>query len=116
MTVINLMQRQIEHRAELLCQNRNKGLPVGIGKCCYEPVKNGVQFIKHHYKLDSSHSDYSTLVARIIWDEPLKSWCLNVPHEKEGEWIPYPFLSQSDDLTAIIREIEKDPKSMFWNR
>jgi len=114
MTVVNLMQRQIEHRAGLLCQNRNKGLPVDIGKCCFEPIENGVHFIKHHYKLDSSHLDYSTAVAKIIWNESSQSWHLNIPDSKEGHWVPYPYLSQSNDLTSLIREIEKDPKSMFW--
>ncbi|MDC0609754.1 DUF3024 domain-containing protein [Vibrio sp.] len=115
MSVVNLMQRQIERRADLLCQNRNKGLPVGIGKCCYEPINNGVQFIKHHYKLDSSHFDYSTLVAQVTWEEAKRAWLLTIPNESEGEWVPYPFLAQSDDLTAVIREIEKDPKSLFWD-
>ncbi|MGL5410143.1 MAG: DUF3024 domain-containing protein [Shewanella sp.] len=28
--------------------------------------------------------------------------------------MPYPFLARSHDLTAMIREVEKDPKSYFW--
>jgi hypothetical protein len=114
MTVVNLLQRQIEHRAELLCQNRNKGLPVGIGKSCYEPIVDGVTFIKHHYKLDSSHYDYSTPVAKIQWDHRTEQWELYVPDGK-NTWIPYPFLRKSVDLTALTREVEKDPKSLFWS-
>ncbi len=119
MAVINLLQRQIERRAELLCHSRNRSLPVDMGKSSFEPIENGVQFIQHHYKLDSVHSEYSTVVARIVRDDEENNWALYIPsrEELEGEsnlWVPYPFLSKSGDLTALMREIEKDPKSYFW--
>ncbi|CAM3972417.1 hypothetical protein VA7868_03261 [Vibrio aerogenes CECT 7868] len=114
--VVNLLQRQIEHRATLVCENRNKGLPVGIGKAGFEPVTNGVKFIFSHYKLDSSHCDYAVPVARIQWEDASSHWVLSVPDEADNNiWIPYPYLERSVDLTALIREIEKDPKSFFWS-
>jgi hypothetical protein len=114
MSVINLLQRQLERRAELLCHSRNKGLPVGLGKSCFESLLNGVQFSKQHYKLDSHHLDYSTPVAQIRWDENDRMWVLLVASE-ENAWMPYPYLERSGDLTAVIREVEKDPKSYFWS-
>jgi hypothetical protein len=114
MSVVNLLQRQIERRAELLCHSRNKGIPVGLGKSCFEPLSNGVQFMKSHYKLDSNHLEYSSLVAKIEWDETELQWALYVPSDENG-WLPYPYLQRSGDLTAVIREIEKDPKSYFWS-
>lgn len=114
MSVVNLLQRQIERRAELLCHSRNKSLPVDLGKSFFEPLENGVQFIKNCYKIDSSHLEYSTLVAKIEWDEQLGMWALFVPDE-EDEWLPYPYLQRSSDLTALMREVEKDPKSYIWS-
>jgi hypothetical protein len=113
MAVVNLLQRQVERRADLVCQSRNSGLPVGIGKSDFEPINNGVEFIRYHYKLDSGHIDYSTVVARVLWDESHMRWSLLIPNSS-GEWVPYPYLSMSEDLTAVIREVEKDPKSLFW--
>ncbi len=56
MSLVSLLQRQVEHRAELLCHNRNLNLPVELGKASYEPLDNGVNFIKQHYLLDSTHA------------------------------------------------------------
>ncbi|ASG05331.1 DUF3024 domain-containing protein [Vibrio anguillarum] len=116
MAVVNLLQRQLERRAELVCHNRNQSVSVELGKSCFEPIVNGVHFIKHHYKLDSTHCDYSSIVAKVIWEEA--KWALYIPNtdpDKEIEdWLPYPFLPKTTDLTALIREIEKDPKSYFW--
>ncbi|MGY3571230.1 DUF3024 domain-containing protein [Vibrio paucivorans] len=114
--LVNLLQRQVESRARVVCQNRNKGLPVELGKSSFEPLENGVQFIKQHYLLDSSHCDYSSLVARITWDVQSEKWELKIPSEEEPEeaWVPYPYLARSSDLTALTREVEKDPKSYFW--
>lgn len=114
MRVVNLLQRKIERRAKLLCEARNQGLPVGIGKSSFESIENGVQFIKHHYKLDSCQCDYSTIVAKITWNNSERIWNVFVPDE-DNHWVPYPFLSNSHDLTAVIREVEKDPKSVFWS-
>ena len=124
MAVVNLLQRQLERRAELVCHNRNQSLPVELGKSCFEPIADGVQFIKHHYKLDSTHSDYSSIVAKVFREE--LQWGLYIPSDHSSaryvlngqqdtqSWQPYPYLPKSDDLTALIREIEKDPKSYFW--
>lgn len=119
MAVVNLLQRQVERRAELVCQSRNQSLPVDLGKSSFEPIEDGVQFIQHHYKLDSVHSEYSSIVARIVWDNADNLWKLYIPSREDksasGQWVPYPFISKSADLTALMREIEKDPKSYFWS-
>lgn len=117
MAVISILQRQIERRAELVCHNRNQSLPAELGKSDFEPIENGVQFIKNHFKLDSAHCDYTSPVAKVIWEEELSLWALYVPCEPGNllEWMPYPYLSKSGDLTALIREVEKDPKSYFWS-
>lgn len=115
--IVNLLQRQLERRAELLCMSRNQSLPAELGKSSFEPIENGVQFILCHYKLDSSHCDYESLVAKIVWEEASKQWILYAYDEEQSTsepWIPYPFLARSEDLTAIIREVEKDPKAYFW--
>ncbi|WP_295891632.1 DUF3024 domain-containing protein [uncultured Vibrio sp.] len=114
MSLVNLLQKQVESRAQAVCQNRNRSLPVELGKSGYEPMINGVQFIKQHYLLDSSHCDYSSNVARIQWNEGVEHWELTIPSEEGDAWIPYPFLFKSTDLTALIREVEKDPKSYIW--
>ncbi|HFG1872559.1 TPA: DUF3024 domain-containing protein, partial [Vibrio cholerae] len=46
-----------------------------------------------------------------------KQWALYAYDQQKAQseaWIPYPFLARSEDLTAIIREVEKDPKAYFW--
>ncbi len=120
MAVVNLLQRQIERRAELLCHSRNRSLPVDLGKSSFESIENGVQFIQQHYNVDSVRSEYSSIVARIVWDNQENHWALYIPSREESEvedelWVPYPFLSKSGDLTALMREVEKDPKSYFWS-
>ncbi len=62
--IVNLLQRQLEHRAELLCMSRNQSLPAELGKSSFEPIEHGVQFILCHYKLDSTRCDYESLVAK----------------------------------------------------
>ncbi|EKO3382131.1 DUF3024 domain-containing protein [Vibrio fluvialis] len=117
MAVISLLQRQIERRAELVCNNRNQSLPAELGKSGFESIENGVQFIQSHFKLDSAHCDYTSPVAKVIWEEESRLWALYVPSGlgESPEWMPYPYLSKSGDLTALIREVEKDPKSYFWS-
>ncbi|GAA5644964.1 MULTISPECIES: DUF3024 domain-containing protein [Vibrio] len=116
MSLVNLLQRQVETRAQVVCQNRNQSLPVELGKASFEVLDNGVVFVKQHYLLDSSHCDYFNPVARVLWDEEQQRWNLSVIQE-EGcdDWVPYPYLAFSNDLTALMREIEKDPKSLFWD-
>ncbi|TXZ32719.1 DUF3024 domain-containing protein [Vibrio cholerae] len=115
--IVNLLQRQLERRAELLCMSRNQSLPAELGKSSFEPIEHGVQFILCHYKLDSTRCDYESLVAKIVWEEASKQWALYAYDQQKAQsevWIPYPFLARSEDLTAIIREVEKDPKAYFW--
>lgn len=115
MSVVSLLQRQVESRAQLICQQRNQGVPAELGKASYETIGNGVVFIKQHFLLDSSHCDYMQPVAKVTWSDKTNSWELYMPDETSNEsWLPYPFLARSSDLTCIMREIDKDPKSMFW--
>jgi hypothetical protein len=114
MAVINLLQRQIEYQAGLVCRNRNEGLPADIGQSRFELIPNGAEFIKYHYKLDSCHCDYETPVARVLWDHGSQQWELYFRDEM-NLWMPYPFLAKSLDLTVLMREIEKDPQSFFWS-
>ncbi len=72
--IVNLLQRQLERRAELLCMSRNQSLPAELGKSSFEPIEHGVQFILCHYKLDSTRCDYESLVAKIVWEEASKQW------------------------------------------
>ncbi len=113
MSLIEMTQCRLERCAELLCANRNKSMPVELGKSLYELDENSVVFSKAHYLLDSVASSYTSIVAKVELDLDTKMWMLFVPNE-EDKWIPYPFLARSADLTAIMREIEKDPKSYFW--
>ncbi|OLQ94211.1 hypothetical protein BIY21_09410 [Vibrio ponticus] len=116
MGLVSLLQRQVESRAETICRCRNQNLPAELGKASFEPISNGVVFFKQHYLLDSAHCDYTSQVAKILWDDESSLWCLYMADEQDDEiWLPYPFLPQSIDLTALMREIDKDPKSLFWD-
>ncbi|GAL17398.1 hypothetical protein JCM19235_5947 [Vibrio maritimus] len=78
-------------------------------------LEQGVVFSKAHYLLDSTSSSYTSAVAKVELDPNDQNWLVFVPDEEDGEtWIPYPFLGKSSDLTAVMREIEKDPKAYFW--
>ncbi|SEG04118.1 DUF3024 domain-containing protein [Vibrio hangzhouensis] len=115
MTLIEMSQCRLERCAEIVCSNRNKSMPVELGKSLFEMLDHGVLFSKAHYLLDSSTSSYISAVARVELDSNTREWLLFVPDEEDGNnWMPYPFLGKSSDLTAIMREIEKDPKAYFW--
>jgi hypothetical protein len=115
MGLVSLLQRQVESRAELICKQRNQSTPAALGKASYEPLSDGVVFIKQHFLLDSSHCNYMNPIAKVLWSHDSNQWQLFLPHESELDtWLPYPYLARSRDLTAIMREIDKDPKSMFW--
>lgn len=117
MSLVSMLQRQVESRALLVCSNRNQGVPVELGgKSNFEAIDNGVEFVKQHYLLDSAHCDYMSSVARVEWSENHNCWLLLVPRsDRAGKhWLPYPHLAQSKDFTAIMREIEKDPYASFW--
>lgn len=36
MSVVSLLQRQVESRAQLICQQRNQSVPAELGKASYE--------------------------------------------------------------------------------
>ena len=112
----SLLQKQIESRARVICEQRNRSLPAELGKATYEVTDNGVVFIKQHFLLDSTHCDYMLPVAKVQWDDERSAWLLSMPDKsKEERWLPYPYLAQSHDLTAIMREVDKAPKSVFWD-
>ncbi len=117
MSLVSLLQKQVESRALIVCQNRNRSLPVELGKSCFESFDCGVEFIKQHYLLDSTHMDYTSSVARVEWNPTQACWHLMIPKDSNQPttWLPYPYLIKSQDLTAIMREIDKDPKSLFWD-
>lgn len=115
MSLISLLQKQVEVRAEAICRHRNQSMPTELGKADFESITNGVIFFNQHYLLDSSHFDYTSPVAKVCWDEGDQAWLLFMMDEQsEEEWIAYPYLSQSQDLTAIMRELDKDPENLFW--
>ncbi|MCG9649154.1 DUF3024 domain-containing protein [Vibrio brasiliensis] len=116
MGLVSLLQRQVESRAQSICKMRNQNTPAELGKAGYEVTDDGVVFIKQHFLLDSSHCDYMDYIAKVSWNNQDNRWQLSIPHQTlYEEWVPYPFLPYSTDLTAIIREVDKDPKEMFWN-
>lgn len=115
MALVSLLQRQVESRAELICKHRNQSMPTELGKAGFEALNNGVIFINQHFLLDSSHCNYMNPIAKVAWNSEINQWQLFVPlDDGSEEWVPYPYLAQSGDLTAIMREIDKDPKEVFW--
>lgn len=115
MGLVSLLQRQVESRAELICKQRNQSTPAELGKASFEAISNGVVFSKQHFLLDSSHCHYMNPIAKVAWNHEINQWQLFMPHDANNDqWIPYPYLAQSVDLTAIMREIDKDPKAIFW--
>ncbi|KII76148.1 DUF3024 domain-containing protein [Vibrio renipiscarius] len=116
MSLVSLLQKQVETRAETICHHRNQNMPTALGgKADFESIVNGVIFFNQHYLLDSSHCDYTSAIAKVCWDDEQQAWLLFMIDEQyDDDWQPYPYLSQSQDLTAIMREIDKDPKNLFW--
>ena len=115
MRLVSILQKQVESRAQVICSQRNTNVPAELGKASYEVTESGVVFIKQHFLLDSAHCDYMLPVAKVTWSQDQHVWLLLIPEKTtEPLWIPYPYLAQSSDLTAIMREIGKDPKSVFW--
>ena len=115
MGLVSLLQRQVESRAELICKQRNQSTPAELGKASFETMNNGVIFIKQHFLLDSSHCNYMNPIAKVAWNGELNQWQLFMPQETDSDqWVPYPYLAQSSDLTASMREIDKEPKEMCW--
>ncbi len=116
MGLVSLLQKQIEHQAQMACQERNQGLPIEHGKACFETLANGVAFIKQHYLLDSNQCSYSSSVAKVIWDEKQQYWLFFVPHPQDKHhWRPYPTLASSAELSLIMREVTRDPLALIWS-
>lgn len=42
MGLVSLLQKQVESRAQVICEQRNKSLPAELGKASYEVTDNGV--------------------------------------------------------------------------
>lgn len=116
MAVINLLQHQLEKSADVACHRRNQNLPFDVGTASYERIEQGVQFIQHHYKLDSTHSDYSSIVAKIVYDVEPCYWSLSLLQQEQGVemWVPYPYLSGSHTLADLIETIVMDPQHVIW--
>lgn len=117
MNLTSILQRQVENRALRVCSCRNQGIPIALGgRSHFESIDNGVNFIHDHYLLDSVHSDYSSVVARVQWSDNDKCWLLSVPKDSgtNASWLPYQPLAHSKDLTKIMNEIESDPNASFW--
>ncbi|MEH0664562.1 DUF3024 domain-containing protein [Vibrio scophthalmi] len=118
MGLVSLLQKQAQRRAEMICKHRNQSLPAEFGKASYEMAGQGVVFIKQFFLLDSNHCEYMSPVAKVDWNDDLGAWQLFMlsPEESDQEsWTPYPYLPPSLDLTAIMREVDKDPKAVFWD-
>lgn len=116
MAVSEMDRRRLERNAALLCCQRNCNHPVELGKSLFETCANGVQFSKAHYRLDSSHCEYTIPVAKVEFDSLTRAWSILVPQDDRDKspWIPYPYLPSSSDLIAVLKEIERDPKFYFW--
>ena len=115
MSVVSLLQKQVESRAEAICRHRNQSLPAELGKADFESIPNGVILLKLHYLLDSAHASYTAPVAKVYWSDDKQAWSLMmIDDEDDQQWLAYPYLAQSQDLTAIMRELDKDPKNLFW--
>lgn len=113
-----MLRCRLKRGAEEVCTHRNTSLPVELGKAVYELTSLGLTFSKAHFRLDSMHCDFFSVVVKVEYVEEENIWKVQIPNsesvDSQFQWVPYPFLPQSGDLTAVFREIEKDPKSYFW--
>lgn len=119
MGLVSLLQKQVETRAQMICQQRNQSLPTELGKAGFESLDNGVVFIQQHFLLDSSHCDYTYPIAKVVWNSELGLWQLFVPNDEESDesndyWSPYPYLTPSSDLASVMKEVAQDPNAVFW--
>ncbi|EOA6546256.1 TPA: DUF3024 domain-containing protein [Vibrio vulnificus] len=116
MSVTQIAISRLNKGAQALCTKRNVNLPVELGKCLYQPFEKGVIFYKAAYLLDSRHSEYTSPVAKILFDALHGEW-LFFQAKFDGDtfyWEPYYPLMKSDDLDSILEEIEHDPLACFW--
>ncbi|MEL7385808.1 MAG: DUF3024 domain-containing protein, partial [Pseudomonadota bacterium] len=88
-----------------------------LGKCLYEPIENGVELYHAHFLLDSQHSEYTSPIAKILFDANTQLWCFYVPTYRGEElvWVPYERLPMSETLEVLLAELESDPQACFWD-
>ncbi|HAS6346945.1 DUF3024 domain-containing protein [Vibrio sp. IRLE0018] len=116
MSVTQIAISRLNKGAKELCTKRNVNMPVELGKCLYQPVEMGVVFYKAAFLLDSQYSDYTSPVAKIVFDEKHAKWLFFRAKYQEGTytWEPYYPLLSTDNLQAVLSEVEHDPLACFW--
>ncbi|MCR9936107.1 DUF3024 domain-containing protein [Vibrio antiquarius] len=116
MSVSQMATSRLYKSVQSLCSARNANLPVEQGKCLYEPVENGVELHRAHFLLDSQHCEYTSPVAKIVFDEGNQLWYFYVPTYRNEllRWVPYKPLPYSQTLEELLTELESDPQACFW--
>ncbi|AXB34183.1 MAG: DUF3024 domain-containing protein [Pseudomonadota bacterium] len=118
MSVSQMATSRLHKLVQTLCARRNVNLPVeAIGKCLYEPIENGVELYHAHFLLDSQHSEYTSPIAKILFDVKTQLWCFYVPTYRGEDlvWVPYERLPMSETLEVLLAELESDPQACFWD-
>lgn len=110
-------QHRLMKLANQLCSARNHNVPVELAKADYKLVDNGIEFFQAQFKLDSNHSDYQVLVAKII--RLSDGWQLFVAqrdkHEMFERWHSYPEKhTEGQQLHQLMAEVEHDPMDIIW--
>ncbi|EGR3251038.1 TPA: DUF3024 domain-containing protein [Vibrio parahaemolyticus] len=116
MSVSQMATSRLYKLVQILCSARNTNLPVEQGKCLYEPIENGVELHHAHFLLDSQHSEYTSPIAKILFDSQTQLWRFYVPASRSEDirWIPYKKLPHSHTLEDLLAELESDPQACFW--
>ncbi len=116
MSVSQMATSRLYKLVHSLCSVRNANLPVELGKCLYEPIENGVELHHAHFLLDSQHCEYTSPVAKILFDTQTQLWRFYIPSYRTGDlkWIPYETLPYSQSLDDLLGELERDPQECFW--
>ncbi len=117
MSVSQMATSRLYKLIQSLCATRNANLPVEQGKCLYEPIENGVEIYCAHFLLDSQRSEYTSPVAKILFDEHAQLWRFYVPNYRTGElkWVPYETIPISQYLDTLVSELKHDPQACFWD-
>ncbi|MGP8307960.1 DUF3024 domain-containing protein [Vibrio sp. YIC-376] len=117
MSVSQIATSRLYKLVHSLCSERNANLPVELGKCLYEPIENGVELYRAHFLLDSQHSEYTSPVAKILFDDKTQLWRFYIPSYRTGDlkWVPYETLPYSESLEVLLGELATDPKACFWD-
>lgn len=116
MSVSQMATSRLHKLVQSLCVKRNANLPVEQGKCLCEFIEGGVELYHAHFLLDSQHSEYTSPVAKILFDVQMQRWQFYVPSYFGTElgWVPYEALPFSESLEDLIAELENDPLGCFW--